>query len=398
MVNDRTAARTMPTNLTNAFPESMEALLQDAMQERATDIHIDPLSNQWIIRFRVDGMIYQKQALTGEAGYRLVNQLKVASRLEVEKSFLPLNSQLEYYYNNEKKDLRVTILPAEDNEPVHLRILSPVTQNWEINRLGFTDDDRQIIDDTLASPRGLILVSGRTGSGKTTTLYSLVSTLDLKERIAVSIEDPIEYSLPFLRQMEVDEDHGLTMHGGLRTLVRMDPDVILVGEIRDEESASIATRAAVGGRLVLATIHAGDAARTVEALHYYDIPYHVIGSCLRLIISQELARRLCRQCAQVHPPTQAEKAMFEPTSVEVPDKLFEAVGCDDCGGYGYKGRIGIFETVGIDRETEEIIAGGTTYRQLRDRFNQCNMVSALEDSLKKAVLGDTTVQEIMRIF
>jgi type II secretory ATPase GspE/PulE/Tfp pilus assembly ATPase PilB-like protein len=216
--------------------------------------------------------------------------------------------------------------------------------------------------------------------------------------VAVSIEDPIEFELPYLRQLEVDENHGVSMYQGLRSLLRMDPDVILVGEIRDEESAITAAQAALGGRLVMATIHAKDTSRAVEAMHYLSVPYHVIGSSLRLIIAQDLVRRICPECAKPRPIRDHEKELFKRMDVDAPAELLQPVGCTHCHSYGYHGRIGIFETAVVDEKTAEIITSGPTYQQILESLSQRGMHSALVDGLGKVAQGVTSMDEIWRVY
>jgi len=212
-----------------------------------------------------------------------------------------------------------------------------------------------------------------------------------------TIEDPVEFRLPFAQQIEVDETHGLTMYEGLRTILRMDPDLILVGEIRDRDSAIVASRAALSGRLVLATIHGQDAAGAVDALHYLGVPYYIIGSSVRLLVAQNLVRRLCPHCAQGREPYDEEQEIFERFGVEVPEMVNEAVGCDQCSSYGYSGRIGIFEIVRIDAEIRQLITSGTHQDILHDRLRQLGIGTIVRDGLAKVAQGVTTADELFRV-
>jgi type IV pilus assembly protein PilB len=244
---------------------------------------------------------------------------------------------------------------------------------------------------------GLILISGVSGSGKTSTMYSFASLMDLRNKIAFSIEDPVEFNLPFAQQLEVDERHNFTMYEGLQTILRMDPDLVMVGEIRDSDSAIVAARAALSGRLVLATIHATDAAGTVDALHYLGVPYYVIGGSLKLIVSQSLLRKLCPSCAVERPVTNEEKQLYEKCGLEVPEKLHIATGCKKCDNYGYQGLTAIFEMAKINIESSHLIAEGVYQRQLRDHFRRNGIQSMLVDGLKKVAKGVTSTEELFRV-
>jgi type II secretory ATPase GspE/PulE/Tfp pilus assembly ATPase PilB-like protein len=243
-----------------------------------------------------------------------------------------------------------------------------------------------------------VLVTGQTGAGKTTTLYTLASALDLRTSVAVSIEDPVEFNLPCLRQLEVDEKHGLTMPEGLRSLLRTDPDIIVVGEIRDDESAITTARAALADQLVLATIHAKSISHAVETLHYMSVPYYILGSVLRMIINQKLARKLCKDCSRGRPPTQDEKKIFTDAAIDPPCEIFDSVGCDSCHHYGYQGQVGIFEMVVINDDDAQAICSGLEHQKLKQHFSEKGIKPILSDGLQKVADGITSIDEINRIF
>lgn len=381
----------------HTLSEPFNTILQDALDEDATDIHIHSLDNEVAVRFRVDGMVHEKLRLPAEEGKRLINQIKVASRVQISRVFAPLESQIQWQHDGLKKDIRVTIIPIETKESAHLRILSARQRKWDIENLGFADDDQQTITQTVRNSHGLILVSGRTGSGKTTTMYTLASLLDTKNNIVFSIEDPVEFRLPYVQQIEVDAKHNLTMNQGLRTLLRTDPDVILVGEIRDQESAVVAAQAALSGRLVIATVHAKDATNAIEAMHYLSVPSYIIGGSLRLVIAQSLARRICPSCATFRAPHVEEQQLFESVELPVPQNIMQPLGCDRCSKYGYLGRIGIFETVHINDKTAEGIALGLHHQDLRKHLRQSGIRSMMTDALKKVTDRVTSMDEVFRI-
>ena len=379
-------------------PDPFNTIVWNAIYENATDIHFNTVEGGLLILYRVDGIIHEKQLLTETEGRKLINQIKTAAKLNATKSFLPQEGQIKWPDEDVLRDIRVTVVPAgKVAESAHLRILSFPQEGWKISKLGFSEEDLEKISGTINSMNGLVLVSGATGSGKTTTMYSFASLADLRTKMAFSIEDPIEFNLPYAQQLEVDERHGLTMYQGLQTVLRMDPDLVMVGEIRDRDSAIVTSRAALSGRLVLATIHAKDAAGTIDALHYLGVPYYIIGSSVKLIVAQNLMRRLCKSCAEKRTPSKEEKELFAEANLKVPKKIFDAKGCKECTSYGYQGLVGIFEIAKIDPDTAHMITDGIHQQQLRDHFRKININPMLVDGLKKVAQGITSIDELYRI-
>ncbi|MFW6107161.1 MAG: GspE/PulE family protein [bacterium] len=383
-----------PTDL----PEPLQTLLLQASYDRATDVHLDPVEEGLAIRFRVDGMIHVKETVSESTGHRLQNQIRVAAGLDTEALFVPTEAQIRWSEGEEERDVRVVVGPTGTGEATHLRLLYAAEKLRHVETLGMSEDDLGKVLSTIKVPAGLLVVGGQTGTGKTTTLYSIVSALDLDTTIAVSVEDPVEFEVPGLRQFSVDREHGLTIFEGLRVILRMDPDVILVGEIRDQQSAITAARAALAGRLVLATTHAVDAATAVQALHYLSVPYHIIGGCLRLVVAQNLIRRVCSQCAGARPLRDEERKLFDQAGIEPPDEVAEAVGCEECSQYGYMGRTGVFETAVVDSAIADAITAGTVLDELRQRFRDEGVRSMLHDALSKVAEGVTTMEEVYQFY
>jgi type II secretory ATPase GspE/PulE/Tfp pilus assembly ATPase PilB-like protein len=379
-------------------PDPFNTIVWNAIYENATDIHFNTVEGGLLILYRVDGIIHEKQLLTETEGRQLINQIKTAAKLNATKSFLPQEGQIKWPDDEILRDIRVTVVPAgKSAESAHLRILSFPQEGWKISKLGFSEEDLENISDTINSMNGLVLVSGATGSGKTTTMYSFASLTDLRTKMAFSIEDPIEFNLPYAQQLEVDERHGLTMYQGLQTVLRMDPDLVMVGEIRDRDSAIVTSRAALSGRLVLATIHAKDAAGTIDALHYLGVPYYIIGSSVKLIVAQSLMRKLCQSCAEQRTPSKEEKELFTEANLKVPKKISDAKGCKECTSYGYQGLVGIFEVAKVDPDTAHMITDGIHQQQLRDHFRKININPMLVDGLKKVAEGITSIDELYRV-
>ncbi len=379
------------------YPDPLNTFILNAIYEQATDIHLNVADGGMLILFRVDGFVHEKQRLSQGEGRKLLNQIKAAADLNISRSFTPQEGQMRWRDDDQQeKNIRVTIVPLGSEECAHLRILSMPEKELEIANLGFSDEHMKSVTELLDSLSGLILVTGITGSGKTTTMYSMTSSQDLNSLVAFSIEDPVEFKLPRGQQLEVDEDHGLTMYQGLRTILRMDPDLIMVGEIRDRDSAIVTARAAMSGRLVLATIHGQDAAAAVDALHYLGVPYYIISSSLRLIVAQKLIRRLCPACARAREPYAEENEVFERAGIEIPKQIFDPVGCEQCNGYGYKGRIGMFETAVITPDAAHKIASGAHNEQLRQHFRDSGVAPLAIDGIAKVADGITSTSELFQ--
>jgi general secretion pathway protein E len=422
------------TDITAHYPDPLKTLIWNAVLEKATDVHLHSVVDGLRVLHRVDGMIHPKRRLPPAEGRRLLNQLKSAAGLTIVRSFSPLEGQIVWPDEEMRWEIRVTFTPVRDRESAHLRFLSVPRNEWDLSSLGFSPADQEKASSIVHSPNGLVLITGATGSGKTTTMYSLASLMDLRTTTTYSIEDPVEFKIPYIQQIEVDEYHGLTMHEGLRTILRMDPDLILIGEIRDVDSALVAARAALSGRLVLATIHAQDAAGAIDSLHYLGVPYHIIGSSLRLVIAQNLVRRLCPDCSRPREPAGQEKELFARHQMEPPESLWDCglkrtdeanppsetchcersaaiathvipdsdpgppLGtCPECHSYGYKGRTGIFEAAAMEDEMTTLIRSGADHQQLLHCLRQQGTRSMTQDGLEKAAGGVTSIEEITRV-
>jgi type II secretory ATPase GspE/PulE/Tfp pilus assembly ATPase PilB-like protein len=379
------------------FSDTLNTFIWNAIIERATDVHLHCVDEGVRVLYRVDGIVHPKVLLAPTPGKRLLNQLKSAAGLNAVRSFAPLEGQMSWADGDTKRDIRVTLTPIGERESAHLRLLSLPTDEWNMSKLGFSAQDQERVSNTIHSQSGLVLITGGTGSGKTTTMYSLASLMDISVTTTYSIEDPVEFKLPYAQQIEVDERHGLTMHEGLRTILRMDPDLIMIGEIRDQDSAIVAARAALSGKLVLATIHAQDAPGAVDSLHYLGVPHHIIGSSLRLVIAQNLLRRVCPCCAELRVPDQQEQELFARFDMAAPDHLQEVTGCVECSSYGYHGRSGIFEVMAIDKELRALVSSGVHHHELSQCLRQQGVQSLAHDGLQKAAAGLTSLEELLRV-
>lgn len=380
-----------------SYPDLLNTLLWNAIMENATDVHLHCVADGVRVLHRVDGAVAPKVVLPAADGKRLLNQLKSAAGMTVAHAFSPMEGQINWRDGDESWEIRVTLTPVQGRECAHLRFLSAPRDKWDLNNLGFSASDREEITRTIHSLNGLVLVTGPTGSGKTTTMYGLASLMDLRTTTTYSIEDPVEFRLPYAQQINVDERRGLTMHEGLRTILRMDPDQILIGEIRDKDSAIVAARAALSGRLVIATIHARDAAGAVDALHYLGVPHHIIGSSLRLVIAQNLMRQLCGDCAQVRELDETETELFRSFDMEAPRSLLHGGSCEKCNWYGYKGRTGIFEVATMDDELGGLICSGPHHRQLTQSLRERGVRSIARHGAEKVAKGVSSMEELFRV-
>ncbi|MEX2671546.1 MAG: ATPase, T2SS/T4P/T4SS family [Phycisphaeraceae bacterium] len=378
--------------------EPLAGVLSAAVLAGASDLHIDAAPGGYHIRLRVDGVVHLHEMIDPDAGHRLLNQIKVASGMDLEHARHPMEGQFEYYDADDlRRDVRATLIPTLGDEACHLRLLT-LPDDWRnIMDLGLTKTERETIEHALADLQGLVLIAGVTGSGKTTTQYAVARSQDLENHVAVSIEDPIEFDLQNLRQVEVDEARDFSMADGLRILLRMDPDILVVGEVRDRESATTTAHAALGGRLVLATVHARDAAAAVDAMHFRAVPYYILSGALRMVIVQNLIRKLCLECAESKPIRAHEKQVFEDFGLTAPAELLSPVGCDQCAGRGYRGRTGVFEVVTIDEETAEFLATGPHQQKIRRRFRETGAPSLIVSALQRVSDHITSFEEVVRL-
>jgi len=387
-------------NIIHENIQPLYGLLETAINDSATDIHLDPIGDQFLVRFRINGIVRTREMLPQDEAQKLLIQLRAHAEMGITKTFTALESQCKWLGEEAVKDIRVTIVPTGGTVSAHLRILTPPEFIKNIENLGLEKEDASAIHRHLSSAQGLVIVGGPTGAGKTTTIYSLANMFDLESIIGVSIEDPIEFDIPFMRQLEVDVRHDFLMPEGLRAILRMDPDLLMVTEIRDEQSAITAARAATAASFVLSTIHSGDAAGAVEAFQFLNVPYQILGSCLRVIIAQNLVRSLCPECRIPRKPTDEDRELFERWNVTGPDEIFDPKtgGCDNCDHYGFYGRTGIFEVVEIDEELSKAIIRGTSPMDLRKKFRSKGFSSIFKNGLYKVAAGETSMNELLDLY
>jgi type II secretory ATPase GspE/PulE/Tfp pilus assembly ATPase PilB-like protein len=369
-------------------------LLQRALETRASDVHLDPKADDlYEVRFRIDGHIEPYCELDRSIAMPLLQQLKVLASLDIAEPFKPQEGRVQLSAALPDVAVRITTAPVQRGTAMALRILRRDRAYMPLEDLGLSIAAGETVSRMLHSGAGLVLVTGPTGSGKTTTIHSLLKRLSGHGRNIVSIEDPVEFSLPFVRQLGVDPRHDVTMTQGLRTILRMDPDIVFVSEIRDVEAAEIAMRAASSGRFVFSTLHTRDVASTVTAVRDLHIDNRSLAGNLTGIISQRLVRRLCLNCAERRQTSDAEAQVFRSEAVEPPAELGHPVGCTQCRGTGYWDRIGVFEVVLTSGPAEAAIETGAAEDELRVVLRSSGTPSLPADALLKVRDGITSLEE-----
>jgi type IV pilus assembly protein PilB len=377
----------------------VSSILRRAIGDGASDIHVEPRAQQLAVRMRVDGVLRETTFVPTKLQSGIVARLKILADLDIAERRLPQDGRFSVRLGNEKVDLRVATLPTVFGEKVVLRLLDTTSIKTDLEGLGFEPEVLKRYEEIFTRPYGTILVTGPTGSGKSTTLYATLRELNSPEKNIITVEDPVEYRMAGINQVQVNPKAGLTFASGLRSILRADPDVVMIGEIRDFETAKISVQAAHTGHLVLATLHTNDAPSAVTRLTDMGVEPYLTSSAVDCVIAQRLARRLCERCKR---PVEIEEETL--SSLEFPFERFsgsnfnfhEAVGCDRCGGTGYKGRIGIYEMMVVGEEIRKLILKRAAADEVRRAAEEGGMVRLREDGLLKAARGITTVEEVLR--
>ena len=375
----------------------VESLITRGIQEGATDIHVEPEERLVRNRFRVDGVLRQGPDVPKELQGAVIARLKVMANLDIAENRLPQDGRMDFQFGGRQIDIRVSTFPTIRGENLVLRILDRAKLVLGLEQLGFTPDHLTFFRRVLQSPNGIILVTGPTGSGKTTTLYSAMSYLNAEERNIITIEDPVEYEIQGIRQSQVNVKAGLTFANGLRHILRQDPDVIMVGEMRDDETVDVAIRAALTGHLVFSTLHTNDAAGAVPRLTDMGVAPFLLASALLLVVSQRLVRSICNSCKEEAEP---DPALMRRLGLQTDGgdqlKFYRGKGCDKCGNTGYRGRIGIFELLRVGPEMTPLILEKADSGSIQRAARAQGMRTMLEDGIRKALRGTTTLEEVAR--
>lgn len=382
-------------------PEILEEILADAMAFSASDIHFEPGPDEVVIRFRVDGVVQEAGKIPKEYYGNVLNRIKVQSNLRIDEHFNAQDGSMHFTKDGIKLDLRTAIVPTVEGEKVTLRLLAAYLQDLSLTNIGLSTNFQEILTEASHKPFGMILVTGPTGSGKTTTLYSVLSMLNQPNVNITTIEDPVEYRLPGTNQIQVNPQTDLTFEKGLRSIVRHDPDIILVGEIRDHQTADISVNAALTGHLLLSTLHANDAATAIPRMLEIGTEPFLLASTLEVIIGQRLVRKICSHCRySVNVPVHDLSS-----SLKHPERyfgegevtLYEGNGCSSCANMGYKGRTAIFEFIQMTPKLQELVLKNPSAQTIWEQARDEGALSMFEDGVEKVKSGVTTLKELLRV-
>jgi type IV pilus assembly protein PilB len=372
-------------------------LITQAIQDRASDIHLEPSEKDLRIRYRIDGVLHEMQRASKGIQNGVISRLKIMADIDIAERRKPQDGRLSVTHQGRKIDLRVATLPTVWGEKIVMRILDNVTATLELEALGIRERNAEIYKASYSKPYGMILVTGPTGSGKSTTLYATLNQVSRPEINVITVEDPVEYRIPNINQIQVNNKAGLTFASALRSILRSDPDVVLVGEIRDHETAQIAIEAALTGHLVLSTLHTNDAPSAITRLIEMDIEPFLVGSALDCVVAQRLARRLCVQCREEYAPTEAELERFrEWTEDDVP-VLHRAKGCASCSNTGYRGRLALHEVMTVSETIERLAVARASSAEIARAAGADGMQPLIADGWAKVRGGLTTVAELLRV-
>ncbi len=376
----------------------VNSLIVDAFKMRASDIHLEPLSRKFRVRYRVDGVMQEMKSPPKRLQASIIARLKIQSNMSIAEHRIPQDGRIQSQVGGKLIDLRVSCLPTNHGESIVMRILDKEGLRLGLPELGFFTDDQQTFEKLIALPDGILLVTGPTGSGKTTTLYSCLHFINRPDRKIITVEDPVEYQLAGINQVQVNETVGLSFSMALRSILRQAPNIIMLGEIRDLETASIAINASLTGHLVFSTLHTNDAPSAVTRLIDIGVKPFLVASSTRALMAQRLVRKVCRNCAIPHTPTESELRMLnmDPSAIAGGANFMRGKGCSNCSNTGYRGRFGVFEIFVIDDEARKLIYDKVSSSVLRARAREMGMRTLREDGVRKVLAGMTTAEEVVR--
>ena len=372
-------------------------ILIDASRKRASDIHFDPTEDVLNVRIRVDGELISYATVPASVKKNLVTRIKILAGMNITESRIPQDGSIKMKVDNKDLDIRVSTLPIIYGEKVVVRLLDFTNTVSKMDALGFSSINLEKVKKAMSKPNGIILVTGATGTGKSTTVYSMLQHLNTMERNIITVEDPVEMKIPGINQVQTMPEINLTFANALRSILRQDPDVIMIGEIRDNETARIAVRASITGHLVLSTIHTNNSLTTIERLVDMDVERYLLGSALEAIISQRLCKKLCPKCRQARPTTPYEKRVFKTALGYEINEIYKPVGCDSCYK-GYSGRVALQEVLILSQEVRDAIVSNKSKAEIRDAiYKSGNTTSLLDDGLTKVINGLTSFEEVLRV-
>jgi type IV pilus assembly protein PilB len=372
-------------------------IIVEAFKMRASDIHLEPLSKKFRLRYRIDGMLHEMKAPPKRLQAAIIARLKIQSNMSIAEHRIPQDGRIQTTVGTKLIDLRVSCLPTNHGESIVMRILDKEGLKLGLAELGFFTDDQQTFERMIGLPDGILLVTGPTGSGKTTTLYSCLHFINRPDRKIITVEDPVEYILGGINQVQVNETVGLTFGAALRSILRQAPNVVMIGEIRDLETASIAINASLTGHLVFSTLHTNDAPGAVTRLIDIGVKPFLVASSTRCLMAQRLVRKICKQCGEPWTPPENELRALSLDQNAIQNATFRrGKGCSNCSGTGCRGRMGIFEIFIIDDDARKLIYDKVPTSVLRARAREMGMRTLREDGIRKVLSGMTTPDEVIR--
>ena len=373
-------------------------IISQSVKARASDIHIEPYQDSFKVRYRVDGILYDLLSPPKWVQLALISRIKVMAKMNIAEKRLPQDGRLDVKIGHQEIDVRVSTIPTSFGERVVLRLLEKSGSLVSLSDIGLDSDKLELLENLVRTPNGIILVTGPTGSGKTTTLYAVLSSINIPDINIITIEDPVEYQIEGINQIQVNRKIDLTFASGLRSIVRQDPDVILVGEIRDKETAEIAVQSALTGHLVFSTLHTNDSASAITRLVDIGVEPFLISSSILAVIAQRLVRVLCKDCKEAYTPDELALRTIGITDEQAKNAVINrAVGCEHCFHTGYKGRTGIFEMMILDASLKSIILKTYDSNQIKSEAVSQNMITLRQDGVRKVLSGISTIEEVLRV-
>ena len=373
-------------------------IINEAVKERASDIHVEPLEKKFRVRYRIDGVLHEVPGPPKRLEGSVISRVKIMAGMDIAEKRLPQDGRIKMVSDKKELDLRVSSLPSIHGESIVMRILDKTSFFVGLEDVGFLPKEKKDFEKLINLPNGMILVTGPTGSGKTTTLYATLSHINQKDRKVITIEDPVEYQLDGVNQVQVKPQIGLTFASGLRSMLRQAPDIIMVGEIRNLETAQIAVQSALTGHLIFSTLHTNDACGAITRLIDMGVKPYLASSTVQGVLAQRLVRTICPSCREAYKPSEEEAKILSLSPEEVNSlKLYRGKGCPTCAYTGYKGRMGIFELFIMTDEARELVLNNSSSTELNKKAKESGMKGLKEDGLNKVKRGYTTVEEVMRV-
>ena len=376
----------------------VNVIIEEALKRRASDIHVEPLENKFRIRYRIDGILHEIPGPPKRLQGSIISRLKIMAGMDIAEKRLPQDGRIKISLESKELDLRVSSLPAIHGESVVMRILDKTGFMVGLEDMGFLPENKKDFERLVNLPNGMVLVTGPTGSGKTTTLYATLSHINQKDRKVITIEDPVEYQLDGINQVQVKPQINLTFASGLRSMLRQAPDIIMVGEIRDLETAEIAVQSALTGHLILSTLHTNDASGAITRLVDMGIKPYLVASTVQCVLAQRLVRTICSSCRESYKPNNEEIEILLLKDEQLKGfELFRGKGCSACNNTGYKGRMGIFELLILNDAVREMVLENVPSTEICKKARQTGMRTLKEDGIEKIKLGYTTIEEVLRV-